>query len=183
MQSKQHDRMTQRILDAASSPTQSGSDTTTTTSVVQDIIESTNGEPHGSLVPRPGTPLPECPTNIPMSERRGRAMAINAMSPADTKIRSGIPVTILMKHYLIYPDEVINRETGEVVQCVRTCILDEVGHCYKTTSTYAPEFIRRCLESFSQVDWEVGIPVCISAVQGEQGRTYHDLRVDVVGMK
>lgn len=134
-------------------------------------------------LPAPNTPIAACPTSIDLSTPHGRARAINACSPADTKMPKDGEIKLVVTDYLIYPDQVSNRETGELIDCVRTVLFNRQGMTYKTTAPHAVEFVRRTLLMFGQDALKQGIPIIIRRRRGDNDRDYHDLRIDTEALE
>jgi hypothetical protein len=130
--------------------------------------------------PAQGIPLNKCPTNLDLSTRRGKALAIAAGNPSDLRFGPDKKIKIVVTHWLLFPDVVLDPETGELKPCTRTVLFDKNGQTYRTTSDFAPKRLEAALQLFEPGEWKVGIPFIITERESRQpGRTYHDMRVEL----
>ena len=100
-----------------------------------------------------------------------------AGNPADYKFSEQGVCTITAHHWLIYPDERMDEETGEVRQFAVCVLFDAQGKFFKTTSLFAPRRMKAAIELFSPKDWQDGVTFIVRQRRGLTGRTYHDIRV------
>ncbi len=142
-----------------------------------DSVDITPGS-NTSLVPLHGTSLAECPTNLRLDTYEGKALAIAAMSPGDIEIGKDGYVEMIVTHYILYPDEGVNEETGEVTRFTRLVLFTAEGLTYRTTSESAPRRIEAMLKLFGPAEWAAGLPFLIRERKSRKtGRTYHDIRL------
>ena len=123
------------------------------------------------------TPITECPTNLDIHNPRERALLFAAGNPADYRIGAENSCIITAHHWLAYPDEREDPETGEVRQFATIVLFDKVGKFFKTTSAYAPRRLKAAIELFSAADWKNGITFVVTVRLSQQKRPYHDIRV------
>lgn len=125
------------------------------------------------------TPITECPTNLDPKNPKHRALLFDAGNPADHKIDSDNRCVITATHWLIYPEEREDEETGEVRQFAVVVLFDKDGRFFKTTSQYGPRKMKAAIELFKSSDWERGVTFIITVRIGQRKRPYHDIRVVV----
>jgi len=134
--------------------------------------------PTNSLVPARDLSLADCPTNLDLTTLSGKAMALACGNPSDLDFGDRGHVSICAHYWLIFPDVGVDPNTGEYHEFTRTCLIDEEGSVYRTTSSYAPGRLKAVLSLFSPVDWSKGIWFRIAERKSRKtGRTYHDIRV------
>lgn len=137
---------------------------------------------HGRLMPSPGAALPDCPTNLDLTTVQGKMTLYNALNPGDVAFDENGECHITARYYVVYPDEGIDQETGEVSQFNRTVLIDASGQIWRTTSAHAPHRIAAALDLFTAEDWERGIRFQVRERRSKKtGRTYHDIRIVGVG--
>ena len=102
-----------------------------------------------------------------------------AGNPADHRIDSTNTCMVTAHHWLAYPDEREDPETGEVRQFATIVLFDKHGKFFKTTSAYAPRRLKAAIELFTPEDWARGVTFLITVRLSSQKRPYHDIRVVV----
>ena len=133
-----------------------------------------------SLVPRPDAPPTEWSTNLDVTTPRGKAMLIAACNPADVVLGDQTSVRFVATNYIVYPDEALNWETGEIIQVGRMVLIDKDGRTFKSTSDFAPHSLKRILALYNEDEWRAGIPIIITSRKSRGGPGYyHDLRVEL----
>lgn len=125
------------------------------------------------------TPITECPTNLDSRNPAHRALLFAAGNPADHRIGSDNRCIITATHWLAYPDEREDPETGEVRQFATIVLFDREGKFFKTTSAYAPRRLKAAIELFTPADWAKGITFIVTVRLGQAKRPYHDIRIIV----
>lgn len=149
---------------------------------VETLPAVTNGPTRrlSSLVPAPDARPEEWTTNLDVTTPRGKAMLIAACNPADVVIGEDDRLRFVATHYVVYPDEVLNRETGELEPCGVLALIDKDGRTFKTKSEYAPKSLHRVLKLYNEAEWARGMVFIITSrkSRGGPGR-YHDLRVEL----
>lgn len=135
----------------------------------------------GRMIPTMDTPLSACPTNIDISTDGGKAMMMAAGNPCDIQFGSDGVATIVATHYLIYPTERVDEDTGELSQYCCTVLFDSQGRTLRTTAAHAPHRIAAACDLWGPDDWASGITFTIRQRMGKMGRTYHDIRAAKVG--
>lgn len=134
---------------------------------------------NGRLYPVVGTPLTRCPCNFDVTTFKGKAMLLQAGEPGDIELRPGEELVIRAVHFLIYPEERIDEETGAVSTFARTVLFDKEGRHFRTTSAHVPHRITAALDLFGPEEWEKGIPfvICERPSKRHKGGTWHSIRV------
>lgn len=129
---------------------------------------------------KPSISLADCRTNIDTTTAKGRAIALNAMSPAILDISKKGVTRMKLHYYVIYNDTVVNRDTGKARQVTRTVFIDMSGTTCRTTAPHAPEFVARVMSNFSREEWDAGIPITIEYRPSRQpDRDYHAFGIDI----
>jgi hypothetical protein len=119
-------------------------------------------------------------TNLKRDTPRGKAMLLNAMSPADIDLGPEGTVVFIAVAYVCYNDEVESQETGEVVRCVRTVFIDREGRTFRTTSESGLRKVAAMMAVYTPQEWAVGIAMRVTLRKSRlPGRHYHDIRVVV----
>ena len=135
---------------------------------------------HGRLMPDRAASLPNCPTNLDLTTDQGKALLFNSLNPGDVDFDEHGVAHITATHYVVYPDQGTDPETGEVHEFNRTVLIDRDGHTYRTTSAHAPHRIAAALDLFGADAWQRGIEFVIQErVSRKTRRTYHDVRIVV----
>lgn len=149
-----------------------------------------NGEPQRHTVAMPPTgqvtlvvpgrdvAITSCPTNIDTTTIVGKAMLLRAMSPAELEVEPGKPLRLVVYQWIVFPDQSVDEDSGEVSEFVRTVFFDGEGKTFRTSSEHTPRRVAALLELFSPAEWANGIPLMISVRNGKRGRLYHDIQID-----
>src|SRR5271156_398216 len=100
---------------------------------------------NGRLYPAADTPLSQCPTNLDLTTYNGKAMAMAAGNPSDLEFSQNGELKVLATHYLIFPEERPDPDTGEISQFARTVLFQADGRIFRTTAAHAPHRIQAAL--------------------------------------
>lgn len=133
-------------------------------------------------VPKPNTPLMECPTNLDLTTQRGKALLIKSEGGRDYEHDGIEQVRIRVTHYLMKPTEVVDENTGEVREFVEVVLYDANGKMYRTSGVAAPRRLRALFEVFSPAEWADGIPLVITPRPSKRGAPWHDIQVDMAAL-
>jgi hypothetical protein len=134
---------------------------------------------NGRMYPVVGASLLDCPTNLDLTSTAGKALALAAGNPSDMEFDKNGVLEIVATHYLIFPEERVDPETGEVGTFARTVLFDQAGDIFRTSAAHAPHRIQSVLDLFGPEAWAKGIPFVIRERKGKRGFTYHDIRIKV----
>jgi hypothetical protein len=111
-------------------------------------------------------------------------MAFNAAAEGDFQLDVNEPLKITATHYLAFPAEVTNAETGEVSTVTFLALFDASGKFCKTTSEVVAARVASALEMYQSKDWQAGIHFILSPkISPRSKRTYHDIRIDLESYK
>lgn len=134
----------------------------------------------GRLIPSMQADLWDWPTTLDLSTPRGRALAVHAGNPADVQFTTEDTIRFRACDFLVYPDEVTNQKTGEIVQGCRVVMFDREGRTFKTTSEYIAHRLAAVLQLYTVQEWRDGIPFVITRRPSKRhpGGSYHQLEVD-----
>lgn len=128
----------------------------------------------------PDTPMNLCPTSYDLNTNEGKVAVINAKSPGNLIVRPNEPLEMVATNYLIYPDKVVNEETGELEEICRTVLFDQHGNTFVTSSEHFPDKLRDIENVFGPAIWSNGIRFSISERRNRSNtRTYHDCRIQL----
>lgn len=123
------------------------------------------------------TPITECPSNLDPSKPRDRALMFACGNPADYRIGPDNQCVITATHWIIYPNESEDPETGEVKQFATVVLFDRHGKFFKSSSAYAPRRMKSAIELYKPHEWERGVTFIVTVRLSQQKRPYHDIRV------
>jgi hypothetical protein len=133
-----------------------------------------------SMVASLDAPVQDWRGNLDLSTWTGKALLVKAGSPSDMEFDDSGECRISATHWLIYPEEGVSRETGEVTLFARTVLFTADGRTFKTTSEFAPSRMRVAMELFSPEEWASGLPFVVRERKSRKtGRVYHDLTLDM----
>ena len=91
---------------------------------------------------------------------KSKAKVYNMINNPDKRISDVIGEVIKIKDILAHNIEVINEETGEMINALRTVIIDENGTSYEAVSQGVTNSLARIMEIFGQPEtWDEPIPV------------------------
>ena len=142
----------------------------------------------GRLYPTTGQSLITCPTNIPIDTPKGKAMLMAVGNPSDIEFSNDIRdekgqrfIVVEATHFIIFPDEGVDPETGEIKTYARSVFVKRDGRFFRTTSAHAPHRIAAALDLYTAEEWAHGIPFRITERPSarHKGGVYHDIRVEV----
>jgi hypothetical protein len=129
--------------------------------------------------PPQGTPLPACPTNLPMNTLLGRALMLKASGPGDYEVQPGKPLRLMARWWAMIPDSATDEDTGEISEFIRVVLFDADGKSFRTSAAHAPSRLRGLLELVPSEEWQNGVALIIEQRRGKRGRDYHDINLDV----
>lgn len=129
-------------------------------------------------IPRQGTPLPACPTNLDLRSMRGRALLFAAMDMPDYTVTANDPVYIRAVAWAMIPETRVSEETGEVSEFVSVCLWDEDGLMAKSSGEQMPMRLMALLQLFTKDEWAKGIPIRIEQYTTKRGRQAHRIKLN-----
>lgn len=126
----------------------------------------------------PDTPASMWPTSLDKTEPSQRAAIFNAGNPADVTCPLGGKVTFTACHWLMYIDERMDEESGEVKALAVLVLFDCDGKTFKTFSQFAPRRLKAALELYAPDQWINGVTFVVTDRASKMpGRHYHDIRI------
>jgi hypothetical protein len=142
--------------------------------------------PPAELLPQPGSYHLQAGdaemsglTNLNLADPRDKVRFFNALNPPNMGFDENGVMTITATHFVLFPDEGEDPETGEVRQFTRAVLIDPVGNTASTTSAFAPRRLRAAMLLWGPEQWAQGIRFVLTERRSRKtGRTYHDLRVE-----
>ena len=123
--------------------------------------------------------LRDCPTNQDWSKREHKALAFAAGNPGDIEFGKDGSVIVVATHFLVFPEEREDPETGELSTFARTVLFTRDGQTFRTTSAHAPHRIAAACDLFDSKEWAKGIAFQIRQRLGKNQRIYHDIRLAI----
>lgn len=133
---------------------------------------------YGRLIPRHGTPIAGCPTNLDLRTEAGRAMLLAALGEGDVDVATMNGSPFPTSHYLVTPGESVDPETGEVSNYPRLVLISPEGKTLVTTSIVVPHRLAAVLDLWGPGPWEPPLPLLVMERRNRRtGRTYHELRM------
>jgi hypothetical protein len=119
-------------------------------------------------------------TNLDLTNPRDKVRFFNATNPPNLAFDENGVLAIHATHFILFPDEGEDPETGEVRQFTRAVLMDAEGNTASTTSAFAPRRLRAAMLLWGPEQWAAGIRFVLTERRSRKtGRTYHDLRVEV----
>ena len=82
-----------------------------------------------------------------------KTLLLRAMVTSDYRAQEAIGSEISVQHVVAYHDEIVSEETGEVVPCVRTVLVDENGERLATVSQYAFRTVLQAIKVYGNPPW------------------------------
>lgn len=132
---------------------------------------------NGRLYPALDTPMSQCPTSLDLTTKRGKYLLMAAGNPGDLEFDKNGTLIVTAVDWLIFPEERVDPESGEVSTFARTVLFTADGDTFRTTSAHVPHRIAAACDLFTEEEWKAGIPFLVRERKSKQGRTYHDLRI------
>jgi hypothetical protein len=133
---------------------------------------------YNPMIPKAGTALANCPTNLDLTTKKGKALAIAAGNPSDLEPDKNGVLKIRATHYIIFPDVRMDEETGEMSEFCRTVFFTKEGDIFRTSAQHGPARLGALLSLYTPAEWIDGIPLLIRVRKSKRDRFYHDIRVD-----
>ena len=95
---------------------------------------------------------------------KSKADIFNAVNSPDRKLSEFIGETINLKDIVAHPIQLIDENTGELLDALRVVLIAEDGTSYEAVSNGVANAVNRILQIFGQPDtWET--PIKVKAVQ------------------
>lgn len=136
------------------------------------------------VVPRPDTPLAQCPSTIDMTTELGKSQLLAATGIADTVVSPAEPLRIAVTGYLVFPDSREDEDTGELKQFTRTVLLCSDGRTFASTSEVILKRLQAICQIWGRGPWDPPLTIHIACRIGRKsGRMFHDLRVEPRGIE
>lgn len=119
-------------------------------------------------------------TTLPAITQDERSLILSIIDGEEIKGQSVIGSIIYLSHYIMHPAEVLDKKTGELVDAIRTLLIQPDGPPISFVAT-------GILKSIARIAWKVqhnppfDPPVKVKLVQrgtGSGGRTYKLMPVD-----
>ena len=101
---------------------------------------------------------------IKAEDKKTKVEVFNAINSPDEKLSEHIGEVINLTNVIAHPVELADEVTGEVIQCLRTILIDEKGVSYEAVSGGVANALQRIMQIFGQPEtWEK--PLKVKAVQ------------------
>jgi hypothetical protein len=117
-------------------------------------------------------------TNLDLTTFAGKALILKAGSPGDYDVKADKPLRMIVHAYAVFPETLVNEETGEVKEITRTVLFDREGKTFRTSAAHAPTRFLIAASLFTPQQWVNGIPFVVTARTGKRDRVYHDIQID-----
>lgn len=95
----------------------------------------------------------------------------NAMNSPEHRLADMINKPIKMVDAILVPCTLVDDETGEASEAVRSIIIDEEGKTYAATATGIMSSLRNMFNVFHTLHFDGGITVTVKQVQVKRGNT------------
>lgn len=102
----------------------------------------------------------------------------NAINSVDQKVSDYINKNILLKDVVCVPVQLVNEETGEVTEAVRSILFDDAGTTYACTSSGIFNSLKNIKRIFGTLHFDEPLKVQVAQVSTKKGSTL-TLRVGV----
>lgn len=124
------------------------------------------------------TPITSCPTNLDLTTEAGLAALYNMAGRPEGEIHPGEGVKLLLRYWLLIPDEVPEGETGALVPVTRTILTDGNGKYVNSTSEVLPKRLKQLLMTVRPERLAEGVPIEVFSRRSKRpGMHYHDIRL------
>lgn len=111
-------------------------------------------------------------TNLDMTLMENKKLAFNMLNASEIRLSDMVGKTIHANDYVIDNLEIVDKETGEVMQTSRLVIRDNQGRTYHTMAKGLLESFNRILAVFGD-SWGDGFVLTVNQVNTSTGkRTY-----------
>lgn len=124
-----------------------------------------------------GTPVHLCPSSLPR-DVAGIIRRLNAMGQSTLTLGRDGTVEMLLEHFLAYPREQADEQTGEVHQFTWLVLIDARGESFGTSSPVVAGKVWQlwALKSAGLVPWPCPVQI-VTRKAMKSGRSYHDVIV------
>lgn len=109
--------------------------------------------------------------SFPMETPADRIAAYNAINNPDAKIADMINKTIKLKDVVMIPVNLVNDETGEVEDAMRSILVAEDGTTYTATATGIFNSLKNIYLIFGTLHFETPVTVEVNQVATKRGNT------------
>lgn len=131
-----------------------------------------------TLALKPDAPVNEWHHNFDLTTVAGKSALLNASNVADWIPADGETYNMDAVHYLCYPDEYTDRNTGEIVQCTACVFVGSDGKTAKFRNEWSLRRLNAAIAMFGPDDWARGIRIQLYTQQSrEPGKRYGSFRV------
>lgn len=133
--------------------------------------------PNRSWVLDTSTPANMWPTNLDPDTPRGRSLIGAATQVADYQLDQQGRAEIVATHWLVFPGESMDEQTGEVDEVIWVALFDREGRFFKSTSLFARQAIRAAAALYKPHEWAAGIRFVVTSRLTSNKRVAHDVRI------
>lgn len=101
---------------------------------------------------------------IKADDKKTKVDVFNAINSPDEKLSEHIGEVINLKNVIAHPVQLTDEVTGEIIECLRTILIDDKGVSYEAVSGGVANALQRIMQIFGQPEtWEH--PLKVKAVQ------------------
>lgn len=128
--------------------------------------------------PAPDTNLADCPTSIDTSSKDGKIKLFNALAEADIRMPRGGFVVLDVVDYLVHPARVVSRETGELIDSLRSVFFCRDGKRFATFSPVVADRLKQLVSLYGGERWDERVILKIEERTNRAGTSvYHSLTI------
>lgn len=109
--------------------------------------------------------------SFPMTDPASRIAAYNAINNPDAKVADMINKTIALKDVVMIPVTLVNDETGEVENAMRSILVDADGTTYTATATGIFNSLKNIYLIFGTLHFDNPVTVEVNQVATKRGNT------------
>lgn len=111
-------------------------------------------------------------TNLDMTQMENKKLAFNMLNAPETRLSDMVGKSIHATDYVIDNIEIVDKDSGEVMETSRLVIRDNQGRTYHTMARGLLESFNRILAVFGD-SWGEGFDLMVNQVNTSSGkRTY-----------
>lgn len=107
--------------------------------------------------------------SLKVGDRKTKAMVYNASNNPDHKVGDYINKTIMVKDVLVEVIDLVDEETGEMVQAPRVVLIDDKNKTYQAVSSGIFNAVKKAIQIFGEPTWDEPLPCLIKQLSVKNG--------------
>lgn len=131
-----------------------------------------------TLALAPDAPVSDWHHNYDLTTTDGKAGIINASNVPEWQPGDGGTYALDATNYVCYPDDYVDRQTGEIVNCTSLVLVGKDGRHVKFRNDWSLRRLHAMLALYTPAEWAAGIRIeCYAAKSRRPSHTYGSFRV------